>query len=66
MEPSRPAGWLLAWVAEYRNWDASDRLSADELASRIRWCRTVPHTHEHRLLSTILLLQAELEALKAL
>jgi len=65
MNPTRPAPWLLTAVRADYNWDASDYLRVDELKG---WMRDHPPfgSYDHRILSTILLLQAELAALKAL
>jgi len=65
MNPTRPAPWLLTAVRADHNWDASDFMRVDELKG---WMRDRPPfgSNDHRILSTILLLQAELEALKEL
>ena len=60
-----PAQWLLTAVRADHNWDASDYMRVDELKGRMRECPPF-NSDEHRILSTILLLQAELEALKEL
>jgi hypothetical protein len=60
-----PPRWLLAEVAHEYNWNASDHLLADEILGLMREC-PVYGSHEHRMLSTLLLLMADLDVLKSL